>query len=120
MTDDRIVLRGVEGFGHHGVLPEERERGQRFLVDVELDVDLTAAGELDDLAATIDYSSVASDTVAIIEGDPCDLIETVATRIAQKVLEDHRVEVVTVTVHKPQAPVGVPFADVSVTIVRRR
>lgn len=120
MTDDRIVLRGVEGFGYHGVLPEERARGQRFLVDLELEVDLAAAGERDDLNATVDYSSVARDAVAIIEGEPYDLIETVASRIAAHVLADRRVEGVAVTVHKPQAPVGVPFDDVSVTVVRRR
>lgn len=120
MTADRIVLRGVEGFGHHGVLAQERAEGQRFLVDLELEVDLQRAGESDNLEATVDYSAVARAAVSVIEGEPHDLIETVAQRIAQQVLTHPLVESVAVTVHKPQAPVGVPFADVSVTVVRRR
>jgi dihydroneopterin aldolase len=120
MTADRIVVRGVEGFGYHGVLAEERANGQRFLVDLELEVDLKRAGEHDDLAATVDYSAVAKHALSVIEGEPFDLIETVAQRVAQQVLSDPLVESVAVTVHKPEAPVGVPFADVSVTVVRRR
>jgi dihydroneopterin aldolase len=120
VTSDRICIRGVEGFGYHGVLPDERAQGQRFVVDVELAVDLVRAGELDDLEATVDYASVAQSVVSVIEGEPYDLIESVASAIAQQVLLHPAVESVTVTVHKPQAPVGVPFGDVSVTIVRRR
>lgn len=120
MTADRITVSGVEAFGYHGVLAEERERGQRFRVDLELAVDLAPAAERDDLAATLDYSAVARVAVDVVEGEPYDLIETVAGRIADQVLIDDRVESVVVTVHKPEAPIGVPFSDVSVTVVRQR
>lgn len=119
-ASDVISLRGVRGFGHHGVLPEERAQGQLFVVDVDIVTDVSEAAAGDSLAATIDYASVARDVVLVVEGDPCDLIETVAVRIADKVLVSDRVVEVHVTVHKPQAPVGVPFDDVSVTVVRRR
>lgn len=119
-SSDLIAVRGIRGYGHHGVLPEERERGQLFIVDVELVTDLSDAAASDSLEATTDYSAVARDVVDVIEGEPCDLIETVAARIADRALTAARVLEARVTVHKPQAPVGVPFSDVSVTVVRRR
>lgn len=117
---DVISLRGIRGFGHHGVLPQERASGQLFVVDVDIVTDVSEAAAGDSLSATIDYASVASAVVRVVEGDPCDLIETVAVRIAEKVLVSERAVEAHVTVHKPQAPVGVPFDDVSVTVVRRR
>jgi dihydroneopterin aldolase len=119
-VSDRITLRGIRAFGHHGVLPEEREHGQLFVVDVELVTDVSEAAASDDLDATVDYATVAREVVRVVEGDPCDLVETVAVRIADAVLLAERATEVRVTVHKPQAPVGVPFDDVSVTVVRRR
>lgn len=123
MTSDRIRVLGIEGTGHHGVLPEERRDGQVFIVDLELVVSLQAAGQSDDLSDTIDYAQVAAAALAVIEGEPCNLIEAVAEQIAARVLshqeiDEVTVDEVTVTVHKPQAPVGVPFRDVSVTVVR--
>jgi len=120
MTQDRIRLTGVRARGHHGVLPDERRDGQVFVVDVELVVDLAAAAASDQLGLTVDYATVAAGVVADIVGDPCDLIETLAARIATRILGDVRVEQVTVTVHKPQAPVGVPLDDVAVVVVRGR
>ena len=117
---DRVTLSGVRAFGHHGVLPEERENGQDFVTDVEMEIDLAEAALGDDLTKTVDYAVVASQVVEIVEGDPCQLIETLAERIAVAVLAHDRVRAVKVTVHKPQAPVGVPFGDVSVTVERRR
>lgn len=116
--DDLITVRGIRGYGHHGVLPEERETGQLFIVDVELRTDVQPAAESDALTDTVDYSAVARAALDVVEGDPCDLIETVAVRIAEAVLA--LAPVVQVTVHKPQAPLGVPFEDVSVTVVRHR
>jgi dihydroneopterin aldolase len=113
-------LVGVEGFGYHGVLPAERRDGQRCLVDVDLHLDLAAAAADDDLLATVDYSQVAAEIMAVVEGEPCQLIETVAGRIAQALLRFEQVTSVRVTVHKPQAPIGVPFRDVSVSLVRAR
>lgn len=120
VTSDVISLVGVEGFGYHGVLPAERRDGQRFLVDVDLHLDLAAAAADDDLLATVDYSQVAAEIMAVVEGEPCQLIETVAGRIAQALLRFEQVTSVRVTVHKPQAPIGVPFRDVSVSLVRAR
>jgi dihydroneopterin aldolase len=117
---DRIHLVGIEAFGHHGVLVGEQEEGQLFSVDVELELDLTAAGESDDLADTVDYGALAERIHAVVEGERWNLIERLAARVARVVLEDARIEAVTVTVHKPQAPIRVPFGDVSVTLQRRR
>jgi dihydroneopterin aldolase / 2-amino-4-hydroxy-6-hydroxymethyldihydropteridine diphosphokinase len=117
---DRISLGGVRARGFHGVLPEEKVQGQDFVVDVLLDVDLSRAAGTDDLAHTVSYAEVAADVVALVEGPSLDLIETLAGRIADAVLARPLVEAVEVTVHKPQAPVGVPFGDVAVTIRRER
>jgi dihydroneopterin aldolase/2-amino-4-hydroxy-6-hydroxymethyldihydropteridine diphosphokinase len=117
---DRISLYAVRARGFHGVLPEEKAQGQEFVVDVLLDVDLSRAADTDDLAHTVSYADVAADVVALVEGDPVDLIETLAGRIADAVLARPMVEAAEVTVHKPQAPVGVPFGDVAVTIRRER
>lgn len=115
---DRITITGVEAFGHHGVLPHEREFGQRFVVDVVLEVDLAAASVSDDLADTVDYGRISGEVVAIVAGDPADLIETVAGRIATRCLEEPRVQAVEVTVHKPNAPVPVVAREVAVTLRR--
>jgi 7,8-dihydroneopterin aldolase/epimerase/oxygenase len=117
---DRITVRGIEVFGHHGVLAHEREFGQRFVVDLALDLDLSAAAASDDLADTVDYGSLSSDVAAIVAGDPADLIETVAGRVAGRCLQDPRVMHVEVTVHKPAAPIPVVAQEVAVTISRSR
>ena len=117
---DRIRLAGVRGRGFHGVFEHERREGQEFVVDVELAADLTPAGASDDLADTVNYGEIGAEVLARIEGEPFDLIERLADVIASDVLRHNEVDEVTVTVHKPQAPVGVPFADVTVTVVRRR
>jgi dihydroneopterin aldolase/2-amino-4-hydroxy-6-hydroxymethyldihydropteridine diphosphokinase len=117
---DQIVLKGVSARGHHGVLDAEKRDGQVFVVDVTMDVDLAPAGSSDDLADTVSYAEVAGDVVALIEGEPLDLIEALAARIADKVLTRPRVEAVEVVVHKPEAPVGHPFTDVQVRVTRER
>lgn len=117
---DQILLTGIRGTGHHGVFAEERRDGQEFIVDVALDVDLLRSAASDDLADTVDYGTVASDIHALITGEPHDLIETLAEGIATVCLRHPAVEAVTVTVHKPQAPITVPFDDVAVRITRRR
>lgn len=117
---DTITVRGLRAFGRHGVLPEERRDGQEFVVDVHLSVDTRKAAVTDDLAETVDYAAVSQRVCALVAGDPVDLIETLAARIADTCLVDPRVQAVEVTVHKPSAPVGVPFTDVAVTIRRSR
>ena len=120
MTGDRIVLRGLRAHGKHGVYPEERASGQPFVVDVVLGLDLAAAGRSDDVADTVHYGELAQQVVAVVEGEPVNLIETLAARVADVCLAHPMVADVEVTVHKPEAPVGLPFEDVAVTIVRTR
>jgi dihydroneopterin aldolase len=106
--------------GYHGVLPHERVDGQLFIVDVVLHLSLAAAATGDELAATVDYGGLANSVVAAVESDPVDLIETVAERVMQIALSYEAVEAAEVTVHKPNAPIEVPFADVAVTLRRER
>jgi 7,8-dihydroneopterin aldolase/epimerase/oxygenase len=117
---DRISTVGIEAFGHHGVLPHERELGQRFVVDVMLELDLGPAAATDELARTVDYGGLAGAIAAIVAGDPVDLIETLAGRIAARCLESSLVAYVEVTVHKPHAPLPVVASEVSVTLRRGR
>jgi dihydroneopterin aldolase len=117
---DRVALRGIAGYGHHGVFPHEREQGQRFVVDVSCTIDLGPAARSDDLQQTVDYGKLAQAVVADIERDPVDLIEALAERIATTCLGDSRVAAVEVTVHKPDAPMEVEVADVAVTLTRSK
>ncbi|MFT4213886.1 MAG: dihydroneopterin aldolase [Microbacterium sp.] len=117
---DEITLTGVRAFGHHGVLAHERRDGQEFIVDAILYVDTERAAASDDVADTIHYGEVAERIVEIVSGDPVNLIERLAGRIADDLLARGDVRGVAVTVHKPQAPIAVPFADVSVTVRRTR
>jgi 7,8-dihydroneopterin aldolase/epimerase/oxygenase len=117
---DRITLRGISAVGHHGVFDFERQQGQPFVVDVDCRLDLAAAAATDDLDRTIDYGALAQSVVDDIEGDPLNLIEALADRIAQTCLRHAVVAEVEVTVHKPQAPMPVPVADVAVTLTRSK
>ncbi|WP_269857839.1 dihydroneopterin aldolase [Streptomyces sp. RPT161] len=117
---DRVALRGLKGRGHHGVFPEERENGQDFLVDLVLGLDTAPAAAEDDLTKTVHYGVVAEEVVRVVEGEPVNLIETLAERIATQCLTHPPVREVEVTVHKPHAPIDVPFDDVTITIHRRR
>jgi dihydroneopterin aldolase len=120
IVSDLITLRGLRVFGHHGVHPEERANGQTFVVDVVLGVDTRKAARSDDLSQTVDYSLLAAQVTDAVSKDPADLIETVAERVADLCLDHPRVEQVEVTLHKPEAPVGLPLDDVAVTIHRSR
>jgi len=117
---DRITLTGVRAFGYHGVYPDEKRDGQEFVVDATAFLPLRRAAETDDVVDTVHYGELAERIAAIVSGDPVDLLEKLAARIADDVLLDERIDAVTVTVHKPAAPIPVPFADVSVTITRMR
>lgn len=119
-VSDRIILTGLRATAFHGVLEHERLNGQLFLIDVVVHLSLREAGASDELAATIDYGELAQRIVDAVESDPVDLIETVAERIAALVLEYPIAQQVEVTVHKPSAPIAVPFADVSVVMTRGR
>ncbi|MFN2320476.1 MAG: 2-amino-4-hydroxy-6-hydroxymethyldihydropteridine diphosphokinase [Dermatophilaceae bacterium] len=121
---DAIEVTGIRARGFHGVFPEEKRDGQEFVVDVTLEADLASAGESDELADTVNYAEVAAMAVARIEGEPYDLIERLASVIAADVLAAESsqvlVDAVRVTVHKPEAPVGVAFGDVTVQVRRQR
>lgn len=117
---DRIELIGLRGKGFHGVFEQERRTGQDFVVDLALVVDTRAAAASDDLSHTVDYGAVASAVYELITGAPVNLIETLAERIAEFCLGHAGVRGVEVAVHKPSAPITVPFTDVVVRIRRGR
>ncbi|WP_236967834.1 dihydroneopterin aldolase [Microbacterium aurantiacum] len=117
---DRITLSGLRVFGYHGVYDDEKRDGQDFVVDLRLDLDTRPAAASDDVADTVHYGELAASVAAVVAGDPVDLLETLAQRIADVALADDRVARVEVTVHKPQAPIALHFDDVSVTIARSR
>jgi dihydroneopterin aldolase len=117
---DTVRLVGLRGRGRHGVLAHETALGQEFVVDVTLHLDTRAAAAGDDLEATVDYGDLAVRVMAVVTGEPVRLIETLAQRIADVALKPERVEAVEVSVHKPQAPITVPFEDVVVTVRRAR
>jgi dihydroneopterin aldolase len=120
VADDSITLTGLRATGFHGVFEDERRDGQEFVIDVTVWLDAAAAAFGDDLKATIHYGVLAEEVVAAVERDPVDLIETVAERIAATVLAHSVAQRVRVTLHKPSAPITVPFDDVSITITRGR
>lgn len=117
---DKIIMQGMEFHGYHGVLPEERSLGQRFIVDLELELDLRPAGESDNLELTINYAKVFELVESVVSGSPHRLIESVAEAIASAVLEHFPVAVSTVRVKKPQAPVPGHFTWMAVEIRRTR
>lgn len=117
---DCIALEGIRVFAHHGVYEEEKERGQVFLIDVHLDMDLSIPGRSDDLEDTVHYGELADEIVKRASSERWNLIERVAERTAGLVLEDARVSSVRVTVHKPEVTLPTPVAAVSVTVVRDR
>ena len=117
---DRIVIDGLEVWAHHGVLPHERELGQRFVLDVALELDLAPAGASDALADTVDYGALAEAIHDRVAGERHDLLERVAEQVADLALEDQRVRAVEVTVRKPAAPLTVVAREVRVEVRRSR
>jgi dihydroneopterin aldolase len=120
MTADRITITGLRARGHHGVYDLERRDGQDFIVDVVLELDTAPAAVSDDVADTVHYGELAVALAGVVSGEPVNLLETLAARLARVCLEDKRVAVATVTVHKPQAPVSVPVSDLAVMIRREQ
>ena len=120
MNRDTISLSGLRVFAYHGVLEEEKSAGQEFVIDVVLHVDLSAPTSSDDLADTIDYGVLAAAIHDRVAAERWNLIERVAGRVADLVMEDGRVSAVEVRVHKPAAPITVPFEDVVVELRRNR
>ncbi|MEU4566369.1 dihydroneopterin aldolase [Micromonospora sp. NPDC023956] len=117
---DRITLTGLRARGRHGVYDFEREQGQEFVVDTVLELDLAPAARSDAVTDTVHYGELAGRLVAVVTGEPVNLIETLADRLLDVCLADPRVTAATVTVHKPEAPVPHTFTDVAVTMTRAR
>ena len=117
---DRITLSGLRVRGTHGVFDFERREGQEFVVDAVLELSTAAAAKSDDLTDTVHYGELAEKLAAVVAGEPVNLLETLAARLADVCLADPRVRAATVTVHKPQAPIPLTFADVAVTIRREQ
>lgn len=117
---DRITVQGIEAYGYHGVLDQERRDGQWFVVDVDLGVDLGPAAASGDLSHTVDYGRLSLGVHDAVAYDPVDLIETLALRIVEVCFGYEAAQWVRVTVHKPHAPIAVTFTDVTVTIERSR
>jgi dihydroneopterin aldolase len=118
---DQIVLTSIHGFGYHGLFEQERKDGQDFFVDLTLEVDLKAASQSDAIVDTVNYAEITDLVVDEITSNPVNLIEKLAARIAERVLNQHpKVDSVTVTVHKPQAPVAAQLKDIAVVVSRSR
>ena len=117
---DTISITGLRLTGYHGVFEHEKRDGQEFGVDLEIELDLSSAGSTDELQNTLDYSVVVDQVAQRVTGESVDLVENLAHDIAQIVLGHPQPTAVTVTVHKPQAPVGHPVEDIAVTIRRER
>lgn len=118
---DKIIMKGMRFFGRHGVLPQERELGQVFEVDVELSLDLGPAGLKDDMSLTVSYADVFGLVEEVVTGKPYSLIEAVAQRIAGLVLERFGlVQAVRVTVKKPLAPIQGMYEYMAAEIFRER
>ncbi len=117
---DAIELRGLRVVGRHGCLPEEQSRDQPFEVDLDVELDLSVAGQSDDVADTVDYGALAEAVAGVVGGERTALLECLAARIADGVLADARVRSVTVTVRKLRPPVPVDLATAGVRLTRKR
>jgi len=118
MKSDQIIISGIKATGFHGVFDHERENGQEFAVDLVVQLAPSNASTSDDLVDTVDYGAISQCVYDRIVGEAFHLIETLAERIAEDVLAMPGVDGIEVTVHKPQAPIPVPFDNVSLRIVR--
>ena len=117
---DRIVLKGMTFYGYHGVTPHERERGQPFVVDLEMELDLSGPGRSDDLRDTVDYSAVYGVVKEVVEGPGRNLLESVADGLARRLLRDFPLDAVTVRVAKPHVPIRDSMLQYAAVEVHRR
>jgi dihydroneopterin aldolase len=114
----KIELTGLKVWGYHGVFDHERAYGQDFVIDAAVWVDASKAAASDDLGQTVNYGILAQTLAEDAKHNPVDLLETLAERLLSKVMEmgGGSISKARVTVHKPQAPIGYEFTDVSVTV----
>ena len=119
MRQDRIVLKGMQFYGFHGVNPEERVMGQPYLVDLVAELDLSQAGRTDRLADTVSYTHLYRQVKEVLEGQPLDLLESLAQAVADRVLEEAQVAAVEVIVKKPHPPIKGSVIDYAAVEIRR-
>lgn len=118
---DRIYLSGISAFAFHGVYENERREGQKFSVDIVAEMDLYPAGVSDDLKDSVDYALITKFAHEELAGEPCNLIEAVAERIAARLLREFEpIQTISVKLHKPDADVGTVLSDIAIEIVRHR
>ena len=117
---DRIELRGLRLVGFCGVLPEERERAQPLEIDIDLELDMSRAGQSDDLADTVDYGAICADVERVVTGERFSLLERLAECVAQSCLAHERVEAASVSVRKLRPPVAQQLETSGVSLVRPR
>ena len=115
---DVISLIGLRKYGYHGVLAQERDQGQEFVIDAEIELDLSPAAQSDDVTDSVHYGELATALAAVVAGEPVNLLETLAERLIATCLSYPLVTAATITVHKPNAPIAETFSDVSVRIRR--
>lgn len=116
---DKIILAGMEFYGYHGLLPQEQSLGQIFIIDVELSLELSQAGNSDNPKDTVDYTGIFDIVKTIVEGKPHKLLESVAEAIASSILECFQIKEVTVRVKKPHAPIQGKFDWIAIEINRK-
>ena len=119
-VSDLIRITGLELFGYHGVYDHEKQNGQRFLVDLAVWLDAESASVSDDLSQSLDYGELVKAVAAEVQGESVDLIEKLAAKVLAVVWRFEKALVAEVTIHKPEAPVGFPVSDISVTLKRER
>ena len=119
---DSIFIHGLLVHAHHGVMDHEEKVGQRFMIDLELSIDLAPAGESDKLADTASYSAIVETATRAFTRKSYRLVEAAAAQVADSLLAAFpaRCQSVRITVHKPHAPIAAIFNDVGVSILRRR
>lgn len=120
MAQDKISIAGIKAFGYHGVFEHERKSGQDFIVDIEFSYKTKKAIKSDSIEDAIDYGAVAILVKSVIEGEPRNLIEKVADEIAQRLLNNFKIDSVKVVLHKPHAPIDMKFNDISVIVERKK
>ena len=116
----KVLISGLEVFAYHGCTPQEKEEGQDFLIDIELDYDAARAVEMDDLAEAVDYDGLATAVHELATRERYDLIETLAARIGEYVMQATPALRLLVRVHKPQAPLQKKVGEVAVEMVFER
>lgn len=117
---DKIIMKGMQFYGRHGVFPEEKAMGQKFIIDLKMSLDLSKAGTTDDLAHTPNYADIYADVKNITTQKNFNLIEALAEEIADHILAHYPIEKIKVKVKKPHAPISGIFEYMGCEIQRKK